>query len=111
MANLPVKVMRGIDFEDGQEVAVLQYRLPDNREGVAVISELTVMDVAIQIKDASNTQIMSRVSAYLSSRGFLIDMLNDQHFDANEPRTKEWLQSLEVIYEGDLYTFGIDGGD
>lgn len=111
MSNLPVKVMRGIDFEDGQEVAVLQYRLPDNREGVAVISELTVMDVAIQIKDASDAQVLSRVSAYLSSRGFLIDMLNDQHFDANESVTKAWLNTLELIYEGDMYTFGIGGGD
>lgn len=109
MALHRVRVMRGPDFEDGQEIAALQYRLPTGQEGLVIIDQIEIMGEHMLIADATDEQIIERCKAYAGGRPFIIDMLNDQHIDANGSLLfRAWLHALTTIYEGEMYLFGVD---
>lgn len=108
MALHQVKVMRGPDFEDGQPVAVLQYRLPSGQEGLVILDQIEIMGEHMLVDDATDEQIIERCKAYAGGRPFLIDLLNEQHIDANGSLLfKAWLHALTTIYEGEMYLFGV----
>ena len=109
MALHRVKVMRGPDFEDGQEIAALQYRLPTGQEGLVIIDQIEIMGEHMLIADATDEQIIARCKAYAGGRPFIIDMLHDQHIDANGSLLfRAWMHDLTTIYEGEMYLFGVD---
>jgi len=107
MAIHKVKVLRGKDFEDGEHVVAFVYLLPDGREGLVVFNQFEIMGHSLVAEDASDQQIIERVKAYAGGRPFVIDLLNDQHFNAADRIIKQWLYSMKTIYDGDMYLFGI----
>lgn len=111
MALHRVKVMRGPDFEDGQEIAALQYRLPSGQEGLVIIDQIEIMGEHMLIADATDEQIIDRFKAYAGRRPFIIDLLNEQHHSAAPLAVQTWLKVLTPIFEGQMYLFGIDNED
>lgn len=107
MAHQPARIYRGIDCEDKQPVFCLRYRLPDNQEGLVIFDKADVLGVPIDIEKATDQQLIDRVKAYASGLAFVTDLLNDQHWCPGEPVTEKWLAELDVIYEGEIYLFGI----
>ena len=111
MALHRVKVMRGPDFEDGQEIAALQYRLPSGQEGLVIIDQIEIMGEHMLIADATDEQIIDRFKAYAGRRPFIIDLLNEQHHSAAPLAVQTWLKVLTPNFEGQMYLFGIDNED
>ena len=107
MANHPARIYRGIDNEDKQPVFCLRYRLPDNQEGLVIFDKAEVMGVSINVAKATDQQIIDRVKAYASGMAFITDLLNDQHWVPGEPVTEKWLSTLDIIFDGEIYLFGI----
>jgi hypothetical protein len=107
MAFHKVKVCRGRDFEDGEHVVALTYLLPDCREGLVVFNQFEIMGHHLTAEDATDEQIIERVKAYTGGRPFIIDLLNDQHFNAANRIMRQWVSTMTPIYEGDMYLFGI----
>jgi len=108
MALHRVCIMRGRDYEDGSTIAALRFALPDGREGLAVIDRADVFGVELDLMDATDQQIIDRLSEYAGSRLFLIDLLNDRMLVANSPSMEKWQATLETIYVGELYLYGVD---
>lgn len=108
MALHPVKVFRGPDITDGQDVAVLLYRLPDGQEGLVVIDQIEILGQHMLTSEATDEQIIDRFKAYAGRRPFIIDLLNEQHHSAAPLAIQTWLKVLTPIYEGQMYLFGID---
>lgn len=107
MAFHKVKVYRGKDFEDGEHVVALTYLLPDHREGLVVFNQFEILGHQLTAEDVSDEQIIERVKAYCGGRPFIIDLLNDQHFNAADRTMRQWAATMTPIFEGDMYLFGI----
>lgn len=110
MAIHKVLIKRGKDFEDGEHVVAFVYLLPDGREGLVVFNQFEIMGHHLTAEDATDQQIIERVKAYAGGRPFIIDLLNDQHFNASVRITQQWLATMTTVYSGDMYLFGIAEG-
>ena len=108
MAMHRVRIQRGNDFEGGEAVATLRFRLPDDREGLVVINDAEVFGFPLDLKTCTDQQVIDRVTEYAGSRLFLIDLLNDQFLVPTSEFLESWQAGLHTVYEGELYLYGID---
>lgn len=108
MANHKVRILRGKDYEDEQPIAALRFTLPDGKEGLTVFNQMDVFGVELDMVEATDQQMIDRIKEYAGSRSFLVDLLNDRCLVANAPTLEAWQRTLTVVFEGDMYLFGID---